>query len=93
MKKLRNSHKTIHKGVGYIYTISVCFSGLSGLVIAQFAMGGWITTIGFSILSMTWLYTIIKAISSIIGGDIINHKKWIYLSYGLTFATIPQRTL
>lgn len=93
MKKIRNNYKTVHRVIGYIYTVSVVFSGLSGLVIAQFAMGGWITTIGFSILSLTWLYTIIKAISSIRGGDVINHKKWMYLSYGLTFAAIPQRTL
>ena len=68
-------------------------SGLSGLIIAQFAMGGWITTIGFSILSLMWIYTIIKAITSIRAGDVLHHKKWMFLSYGLTFAAITQRTL
>ena len=56
-------------------------------------MGGWITTIGFSALSIAWLYTTIKAISSIRKGDILNHKKWMFLSYGLTFSAIIQRTL
>ena len=93
IKKIRNTYKTFHRIIGYIYTVSVFFSGFSGLIIAQFAMGGWITTIGFSILSLIWLYTTIKAISSIRGGDVLNHKKWMFLSYGLTFAAITQRTL
>jgi len=92
-KKIRFNYKTIHKIIGYIYTISVLLSGLSGLIIAQFAMGGWITTIGFSILSLMWMYTIVKAISSIREGNVVQHKKWMFLSYGLTFAAITQRTL
>lgn len=93
IKKIRNTYKIFHRIIGYIYTVSVLFSGISGLIIAQFAMGGWITTLGFSILSLTWLYTTIKAISSIRGRDVLNHKKWMFLSYGLTFAAITQRTL
>lgn len=93
IKKIRTNFKTFHRVIGYIYAVSVFFSGLSGLIIAQFAMGGWITTIGFSLLSLTWLYTTIKAISSIRGGDVLNHKKWMFFSYGLTFAAITQRTL
>ncbi len=93
VKKIRGTYKILHRIIGYVYTVSVLFSGLAGLIIAQFAMGGWITTIGFSALSITWLYTTIKAISSIRGGDILNHKKWMFLSYGLTFSAIIQRTL
>ena len=93
IKKIRFNYKTVHKVIGYIYTVSVFLSGLSGLILAQFAMGGWITTIGFSILSLMWIYTITKAITSIRAGDVLNHKKWMFLSYGLTFAAITQRTL
>jgi uncharacterized membrane protein len=93
LKKIRFKYKNVHKVIGYIYTISVLLSGLSGLIIAQFAMGGWITTIGFSILSLMWIYTIIRAITSIRDGNVSQHKKWMFLSYGLTFAAITQRTL
>jgi len=71
----------------------VFFSGFAGLIVAQFAMGGWITSVGFSVLSFLWLFTTIKAISSIRLGDISNHKKWMFLSYALTFSAITQRTL
>ncbi|WP_051554598.1 DUF2306 domain-containing protein [Maribacter antarcticus] len=93
IKKIRCNYKTTHRIIGYIYTISVFLSALSGLIIAQFAMGGWITTVGFSILSLMWIYTIVKAITSIRVGDVLKHKKWMFLSYGLTFAAITQRTL
>ena len=93
LKKLRFNYKTVHKVIGYIYTISVLLSGMSGIIIAQFAMGGWITTVGFSLLSLIWIYTIVKAITYIRDGKVLEHKKWIFLSYGLTFAAITQRTL
>jgi uncharacterized membrane protein len=93
IKKLRFNYKTVHKVIGYIYTTSVLLSGLLGIIIAQFAMGGWITTIGFSSLSLIWIYTTVKAITYIRDGNVLQHKKWIFLSYGLTFAAITQRTL
>ncbi len=91
--KIRDTYKAFHKTLGYAYAVSVLSSGLAGLIIAQFAMGGWITTIGFSVLSVTWLFTTIMAIISIRCGKVLNHKKWMFLSYGLTFAAITQRTL
>ena len=93
IKKIRNTYKTSHKVIGYVYTASVLSSGLAGLIIAQFAMGGWITAIGFSVLSIAWLFTTIMAINSIRCGKVLSHKKWMFLSYGLTFAAITQRTL
>ena len=93
IKKIRNTYKISHKVIGYVYTVSVLSSALAGLMIAQFAMGGWITTIGFSVLSIAWLFTTIMAIDSIRCGNVLNHKKWMFLSYGLTFAAITQRTL
>lgn len=93
LEKIRKANKSIHKTIGYVYTISVMLSGLSGLVIAQYAMGGWITSVGFSILSLIWLYVTLKAILSIRIGEIRSHKKWMFLSYALTFSSITQRTL
>ncbi len=93
IKKLRSRYKALHRSIGYVYFVCVLLSASAGLIIAHFAMGGWITTIGFSILSIAWLYTTIKAVSAIIGGDAVNHEKWIFLSYALTFAAITQRTL
>jgi hypothetical protein len=64
-----------------------------GLIVAQYAMGGIISTIGFSILAILWGVTAVLAIISIKKKAIIAHKKWMFISYGLTFAAITQRTL
>ena len=93
IKKIRSTYKISHRIIGYLYFLSVLMSGLSGLIIAQFTMGGWITTVGFSAISIAWLFTTLNAVSSIRKGAILNHEKWMFLSYGLTFSAIIQRTL
>ncbi|NHF61201.1 DUF2306 domain-containing protein [Flavobacteriaceae bacterium TP-CH-4] len=93
LEKVWVSYKSIHKRIGYVYVSSVIISSVSGLVIAQYAMGGWISTMGFSLLSVAWLFITIKSIISIRTGKINSHQKWMFLSYSLTFAAITQRTL
>jgi len=93
LEKLRMKYALLHKVMGYVYTLSVMLSGYAGLVIAQFAMGGWITSVGFTLLSILWLSTTIIAVRHIVLGAISKHKKWMFYSYALTFAAITQRTL
>ena len=93
IKSIRARNKSLHKVIGYLYVISVTFSSLSGIFIAQFAMGGWITSIGFSVLAILWFSTTMKSMVAVRIGDFDSHKKWSYLSYALTFAAITQRTL
>lgn len=90
---LRSKYLGLHRRVGYIYILSVLSSSLSGIVVAQFAMGGISTAIGFSILAMVWFVTTLKSLTTVLKGDIQTHKKWSTYSYALTFAAITQRTL
>ena len=91
--RIREKNKLIHRLLGYAYFMSVFISGLSGIVVAPFAMGGWITATGFSTLAILWLFTTAKSVVAIKSKDYISHKQWSYLSYALTFAAITQRTL
>lgn len=92
IKGLRTKYSILHRVFGYIYLSSVLLSGLAGLIVAQFAMGGPITAVGFSMLAILWLYTTTKAIGAIKIGNIAKHKRWIFLSYALTFSAVTQRT-
>lgn len=83
----------IHRGVGYIYIVSVFISAMMGFIVAQYAMGGMVSTIGFSVLAFFWMITAVLAMISIKKKQITEHKKWMYINYGLTFAAITQRTL
>lgn len=83
----------IHKKIGYTYSLAVAISSLAGLVIAQFAMGGMITRVGFSCLSIIWFYSLFLALKSVFAGDIVEHEKWMKINYALTFSSITQRTI
>lgn len=90
---IRLKNAIVHKSLGYIYSVSVCFSAVTGLIVAQFPMGGIVSRLGFSTLAIFWLYSLCKSISAILRQDLSTHRKWMFINYGLTFAAIPQRTL
>lgn len=93
IKTFRKRSVKWHKRLGYIYVSSVFTSSLFGLIVAQYAMGGLMSTLGFSTLSILWFTTTFLAIRSIIKKDILNHKKWMIRSFALTFSSIPQRLM
>ncbi|MEM6725506.1 MAG: DUF2306 domain-containing protein [Bacteroidota bacterium] len=89
----RQQRPRLHKRLGYVYLLSVSISSLAGLIIAPFAMGGWITQVGFSILGLLWFSSTFLSLLFILRGDIQQHQRWTTISYALTFAAITQRTL
>lgn len=93
LEKLRARNLRLHRSIGYVYFISVLISSIAGLIIAQYAMGGIVSTLGFSALAIFWLSTDILAINAIKKKKIAEHQKWMLINYGLTFAAIPQRTM
>lgn len=93
ISRIRTKYKRAHKLMGYLYVSSIILSSLSGLIIAPFAMGGWISTLGFSLLGTIWFYTTLKLIAAARTRDFHQHRMWSYFNYALTFAAITQRTL
>jgi hypothetical protein len=73
--------------------LSVFLSALSGFIIAQFAMGGLPSILGFTILSILWFVFTLLGLLSIIKKDIANHQKWMIRSFALTFSAIPLRLM
>ncbi|MBR06971.1 MAG: hypothetical protein CMP48_04720 [Rickettsiales bacterium] len=93
VKRILKGNKSIHRRIGYVYFISVLISSVCGIMVAPFAMGGWITSLGFTILSVTWGLITVKSVLAIRGGDLESHQRWVFYSYGFTFSAITQRTL
>jgi len=90
-KRLRNKYLNIHRMIGKIYVVAVLFSSCAGLYIAFFATGGIICVMGFGALALLWLFTIVKAYTSIRRLDIAEHQKWMIRNYALTFAAVTLR--
>ncbi len=89
--KLRTRYLNTHRLVGKIYLIAVLLSGTAGLYIAYYATGGIVCTLGFGNLAILWLYTAIKAYTSVRALNITEHKHWMIRNYALTFAAVTLR--
>lgn len=90
-KKIRQSSKSIHRSIGLLYVICVAFGGISGLLMAIDADGGWVAKLGFGSLAILWLLTTGLAFFYALKGQISAHKRWIYRSVALTAAGITLR--
>lgn len=93
LKRFRAKKLSFHKKLGYIYIFSVMISSVMGLLVAQYAMGGIVSSIGFSLLAVFWFNSALIALNEIRQKDIRMHKKWMFISYGLTFSAITQRAM
>lgn len=92
ISKLRAKSYRLHKIIGRIYSGCIVLSGISGIYLSFYATGGLISTLGFLMLSLAWLYTLYQAIRAIaVRKDIIAHKKWMTRNFALTFAAVTLR--
>ena len=90
-KRLRENNVSLHRNIGKVYLISVLISGFSGLYIAYFATGGLVSTLGFSVLAIIWIYTTLRAFLEIKNQSIRKHKKYMIYSYAACFAAVTLR--
>lgn len=90
-KKLRKNNVNLHRNIGKVYLISVLISGFSGLYIAYFATGGMVSTLGFSILAIVWIYTTLRAFLEIKNQSVKKHQKYMIYSYAACFAAVTLR--
>ena len=93
IRRLRLRYLRLHRAIGYLYGTSIGLSGMAGLIVAPFAIGGVISSAGFSLLAIVWLVATSISILVARKGDLPTHRRWSYFSYALTFAAITQRTL
>lgn len=92
LDSFRNKFPAWHGRIGRVYSYSVLFSGLSGILISFQATGGWISTVGFLLLSLLWLYTLGKGLRAVAADrDIARHRRWMLRNYSLTFAAVTLR--
>lgn len=91
IEKLRKNNRNLHGNLFTVYLISVLFSSFSGLYIAYFATGGMISTIGFSILAIIWLYSTARAFLEIKNGSKRKFQIFMIYSYAACFSAVTLR--
>ncbi|MEM6633933.1 MAG: DUF2306 domain-containing protein, partial [Bacteroidota bacterium] len=78
LPRFRAKYPLIHRRIGYVYMFAVLLSSLAGLVIAQGAMGGLMSTLGFSLLAVLWLATLIQAFLTAKRREFPLHRNWMH---------------
>jgi Predicted membrane protein (DUF2306) len=89
--RFRTRNLSIHRLLGKIYVGTCILSGSAGLYLAFYATGGWVASLGFGGLALSWLFTTSNAFLSIRNKQIEKHQLWMIRSYALTFAAVTLR--
>lgn len=89
--RFRTRNLSTHRLLGKIYVGACVLSGSAGLYLAFYATGGWVASLGFGGLAVSWLFTTSNAFLSIRNKQIEKHQRWMIRSYALTFAAVTLR--
>ncbi len=81
----------LHRALGYVYFAGVIGGGISGFCTAFIAYGGLVSTLGFGLLALLWLWTGLAALQAVRRRDFASHERWAGRSFALTFAAVTLR--
>ncbi len=90
--RLRRRLPRAHRWAGRLYLgIGVMVGGLAGLYMSLSARGGLPAKTGFAALASLWLYTGLRAYTTIRRGAIEEHRTWMVRNFSLTFGAVTLR--
>ena len=82
----------IHRAMGRVYVITVCFiTGPASLIMAFYANGGITSRIAFVTLALLWLGTTAMGWKTVLQRKWQLHREWMIRSYALTLSAITLR--
>lgn len=80
-----------HRLLGRVYLGSALALGTAGLYLAFHAAGGPGTRVGFGLLAVATLTTVVQGYRAVRRGDITSHRQWMLRSYALIFGAVTLR--
>ena len=91
-RRILNKRPKIHRGLGYVYVITVLLiSGPAALVMSFYANGGRIAQTSFVLLTFFWIFTTLMSFLRVKKGHYLSHTKWNIRSYALTLSAVTLR--
>jgi uncharacterized membrane protein YozB (DUF420 family) len=91
INRIRTRWPAVHRWMGRCYLLGVLFGGMAGLLLANYAYGGWLNRVGFGLLAVSWLTTGLMAFIRIREGNIQDHRRWVIRNFALTLGAISLR--
>jgi len=89
--RLRAARPRLHRWMGRTYVLACMIAGAAGLLLAFGATTGPVSTAGFGLLAVLWLFTTTKAWTSAMNRRFDEHRRWMIRSFALTFAAVTLR--
>jgi uncharacterized membrane protein len=84
--------RRLHRNLGKVYVLCAFFGGgLTGLYVAAYSHGGWITHAAFGALALLTAITTALAYVRIRARDVAAHREWMIRSFALLFAAVTLR--
>ncbi|MDK8189698.1 DUF2306 domain-containing protein [Paenibacillus sp. UMB7766-LJ446] len=80
--------RRFHRINGYVYIVSVVLVVLTSGYMAPYATGGKISSMGFNVLNIIWLFITITALIQIKQKRMIQHRNWMVRSYAFCFTNM-----
>lgn len=90
---IRTRLPRLHRVMGRGYVVGVGAGALGGLLLAPTAYGGVVSTLGFATLGLLWAGTTVQAVVAVRRGNYYEHRRWMILSFSLSFAAVTLRLL
>jgi hypothetical protein len=82
----------VHRTMGRVYVITVCFiTGPASAIMAFYANGGITSRIAFGLLALLWLGTTALGWRAALQRKWVAHREWMMRSYALTLSAITLR--
>jgi len=86
---LRN--RPLHRRLGLAYVACSSMTGLSGVYMAGYSYGGFVTHLGFGLLGCATFVTALKAYFHIRSREVAPHREWMIRNFALIFAAVTLR--
>lgn len=82
-----------HRRLGWLYVLAVLvLAAPSGLIMAFYAAGGWLTQLCFVLLSVVWIIATILAVYYAVSRRWQLHRHWMIRSFALSLSALSLRS-
>lgn len=82
------THRRFHRVNGYVYVSSVLIVILTSGYMAPYATGGKISSMGFNLLNILWLFLTSTALIQIFQKRVLQHRRWMIRSFAFCFTNL-----
>lgn len=92
VRRFRSRFPRVHRLLGMVYIVAILLiAGPSGQYMAFHAEGSWVSSLGFLVMAVLWMFTTWQAYLSARKRDFPAHRDWMTRSFAMSLAAVTLR--